>query len=79
LVVIGFLEEGLWAGLVWREHLNFFFPFADLPAIIQKDTLSLLVPLLTLPQATHYVLDGFIWKVKDSGANWQKVIFATSK
>jgi hypothetical protein len=23
---------------------------------------ALLVPLLALPQAVHYVLDGFIWK-----------------
>jgi hypothetical protein len=23
------------------------------------------VPLLSLPQITHYVLDGFIWKVSD--------------
>jgi hypothetical protein len=25
-----------------------------------------LVPLLALPQATHYVLDGFIWRRKSN-------------
>lgn len=76
LLTFGFLEEGLWAGFVWREHLEVFGVFSSLPRITAKDTLSWLVPLLTLPQATHYVLDGFIWKLKDSDANWQKVLFA---
>jgi hypothetical protein len=26
--------------------------------------LSLIVPLLALPQMTHYIPDGFIWKIK---------------
>ncbi len=30
--------------------------------------LSLLVPLLALPQATHYVWDAFLWKVKKANA-----------
>ncbi len=76
LLLFGFLEEGLWAGFVWRERLEVFGFFGSLPQITAKDTLSWLVPLLTLPQATHYVLDGFIWKIKDSQANWQKVLFA---
>jgi hypothetical protein len=76
LLLFGFLEEGLWAGLVWREHLEAFGVLGRLPEITAKDTLSWLVPLLTLPQATHYVLDGFIWKLKDSEANWQNVLFA---
>jgi hypothetical protein len=76
LLLFGFIEEGLWAGFVWREHLEAFGIFARLPEITARDTLSWLVPLLTLPQATHYVLDGFIWKLKDSDANWQKVLFA---
>lgn len=76
LFLFGFLEEGLWAGFVWREHLEVFGFFGSLPEVTAKDTLSWLIPLLTLPQATHYVLDGFIWKIKDSDANWQKVLFA---
>ena len=26
-------------------------------------TQAFIVPLLALPQATHYLLDGFIWKL----------------
>lgn len=75
LFLFAYLEEGLWAGFIWRDHLEAFGVLKGLPEITAKDTLSWIVPLLTLPQATHYVLDGFIWKMKDSEANWQKVLF----
>lgn len=70
LVVLAYLEEGLWAGFVWREHLSIFGPFAMLPAITDKSLLAVLVPLLSLPQSTHYVLDGFIWRVRDRKSVW---------
>ncbi|MEO6979448.1 MAG: hypothetical protein ABI113_13750 [Mucilaginibacter sp.] len=35
-----------------------------MPAITKSIVLALVVPLLALPQSTHYVLDGFIWRVK---------------
>ncbi len=75
LLFLGYIEEGLWAGFVWREHLEVFGPFANLPVIRAKDTLSWIVPLLTLPQATHYALDGFIWKIRDSESYWYKLFF----
>ncbi|SDD59268.1 hypothetical protein [Pedobacter soli] len=65
LVLFAYLEEGLWDGLVWKEHQAVFKPFSTLPQITSSELLSLLVPLLALPQATHYVLDGFIWKAKN--------------
>ena len=75
LILFGYIEEGFWAGLVWREHLEIFGMFANLPTIRAKDTLNLIVPLLTLPQATHYVLDGFIWRLRDNNSNWYKLFF----
>lgn len=65
LVLFAYLEEGLWDGLVWKEHQSVFEPFSVLPRITDKALLSLFVPLLALPQATHYVLDGFIWRAKN--------------
>ena len=62
LSLFAYFEEGLWDGLVWKEHSAAFSLFAFLPQIDEKQLLSLLVPLLALPQATHYVLDGFIWR-----------------
>lgn len=57
LIFIAFSEEYLWEILVWNEQFtgttndfsNWYF---------------LVVPLLTVPQFTHYLLDGFIWKSK---------------
>ncbi|GAA4335443.1 hypothetical protein GCM10023149_43460 [Mucilaginibacter gynuensis] len=63
LVVLAYLEEGLWDGLIWKEHGSIFQLFSHLPKIENKPLLSLLVPLLALPQSTHYVFDGFIWKI----------------
>ncbi len=64
LFVLAYLEEGLWDGMIWREHTGVFHWFTSLPVIEGHVALSLLVPLLSLPQSTHYVLDGFIWKKK---------------
>lgn len=57
LVLIAFFEEYLWEILVWNEQFsNFSFDASNWQFI--------LVPLLTVPQFTHYLLDGFIWKSK---------------
>jgi hypothetical protein len=65
LVVFAYFEEGLWDAWVWGDRPQLF-PWTDgwLPV---KDSalLACLVPLLALPQAVHYVLDGFIWRAKD--------------
>lgn len=64
LVLLAFVEETLWDSLVWHDHPEYFdFNFAwgwELPILAK----TLLVPLLAVPQMTHYVLDGFIWKLK---------------
>lgn len=65
MVALAYFEEGLWDALVWREHPGFFTLFKALPAIADTSLLAFLVPLLSLPQTTHYVLDGFIWRRKD--------------
>lgn len=60
LVAIALVEEGAWDKLVWHDHPGIFGEggFALTPVL-----LALVTPLLALPQATHYVLDGFIWRV----------------
>jgi hypothetical protein len=62
---LAYLEEGLWDGFVWQEHGAVFPGFDRLPPLRGKETLALIVPLLSLPQSVHYVLDGFIWRRKD--------------
>ncbi|MEO1697444.1 MAG: hypothetical protein AAFU73_09130 [Planctomycetota bacterium] len=60
LVLVGYAEEWLWDGLVWRDHPGLF-PFGpEGPA--PEWALALVVPLLAVPQATHYALDGWLWR-----------------
>jgi hypothetical protein len=59
---LAYLEEGLWDALQWREYPSLFSWLYGLPSHFTDNELALLIPLLALPQITHYVLDGFIWK-----------------
>jgi hypothetical protein len=59
LAALAWLEEWGWDRLLWHERPGLF-PGMDVAAA--PETLALVVPLLALPQATHYVLDGWIWR-----------------
>jgi hypothetical protein len=60
LVAIAFVEEGVWDVAVWHDHPGFFGALALSPGALG---LAVIVPLLALPQAVHYLLDAFVWKV----------------
>lgn len=63
IAAIAWFEEGLWDGMIWHgEHAGIFGAFQALPQIESRSILVFLIPLLAVPQATHYVLDGFIWR-----------------
>jgi len=74
LVLLAYVEEGCWDGFVWREHLALFPGFDWLPAIEENKLLSLLVPLLSVPQMTHYLLDGVIWRLR-AHPEWRATLF----
>ncbi|MEM9455706.1 MAG: hypothetical protein AAGF11_16100 [Myxococcota bacterium] len=62
LVALATSEEALWDRLVWHDHPGLFGASAvDLST--QPVVMAVVVALLTVPQATHYVLDRFIWRV----------------
>jgi hypothetical protein len=61
LIAAAWLEEWGWDRFVWHERASLF-PGPDLS--LSAAALALVVPLLALPQATHYVLDAWIWRVK---------------
>lgn len=61
LWLIAYVEELLWDRSVWHERAWLFGAAWDTGALK-----LLLVPLLALPQLTHYVLDGFIWRRKSN-------------
>jgi hypothetical protein len=39
--------------------------------------LSILIPLLSVPQISHYIIDGYIWKLKDDQYSWKKEVLDT--
>mgnify|MGYP006969350037 FL=1 len=55
--LLAYLEELVWDRLVWHERSWLFGT-----ALEAADAQSWLVPLLAVPQLTHYILDGFIWR-----------------
>lgn len=67
LLALAYFEEGLWDGLVWRDHAGLFPWAAELPWASSPLALAIVVPLLTLPQVTHYLIDGFIWRIRKPG------------
>ena len=74
LILLAWLEEGFWDGLVWGDHAAFFPGFSALPSIKDSALLALVVPLLAVPQLTHYLLDGFIWKVQSPENNVAEIL-----
>lgn len=64
VVALAFIEELAWDRLVWHDRPWLFGESGARPGAL---ALALIVPLLAVPQATHYVVDGFVWRRKDSG------------
>jgi hypothetical protein len=65
---LAFAEEMLWERLVWHDRPGWF-GGADRDApLLSEAARAFVVPLLALPQAVHYVLDGLLWRRKDTGS-----------
>ena len=58
---LAFVEELLWDRGVWRERGWLFGSGWN-----TSELRMFLVPLLAVPQLTHYILDGFIWRRRDN-------------
>lgn len=80
LVALAFVEEMAWDRFVWHDRAWLFGGgegddgglalLAGGAHSMPGHTswlLTLLVPLLALPQATHYALDAFLWRRRDTG------------
>ena len=65
LFLLAYLEEAIWDTLIWSEHKSIFFTIKLGAAISDYETLSWMIPLLALPQVTHYILDAYIWRFKE--------------
>ncbi len=60
ILSLALLEEAIWDRFVWHDRPGLFGVGTELGDM----ALAWLVPLLALPQAVHYVLDGFIWRLR---------------
>jgi hypothetical protein len=59
ILLLALVEEGLWDRFVFHDHEWLFGAGAS---TVTGLVAAFVVPLLALPQATHYVLDGFVWR-----------------
>jgi hypothetical protein len=64
LVTLAFVEELAWDRLVWHTH-DELFGFVRSHSV-SEGALVWIVPLLMVPQATHYVLDAFLWRRRET-------------
>lgn len=63
LVVLAFAEELLWDRLIWHDRP---WLFDSTGTELGPIAAALVVPLLALPQATHYALDAVLWRRGDT-------------
>jgi len=70
--LFAYIEELFWSR-GYHHHHGWLFGETELP-----DMRRVLVPLLAVPQITHYVLDGFIWR-RRSNPDLQEAIPAKSR
>ncbi len=76
LLAIAVAEEALWDRLVWGDHAEL---FGWLPSIDASRWLWVVVPVLTLPQSVHYVLDAVLWRRGHTGLEQARALgFAAS-
>jgi hypothetical protein len=71
LLVIAYVEEGFWDLFIWKEHQSLFAIFSSLSYLDSINFSLILIPLLSVPQISHYIIDGFIWKIKEDRYDWK--------
>jgi thiol:disulfide interchange protein len=70
IFLLAYIEEGLWDVALWQQHRNVFGLFNLMDKKPADVVLAILVPLLALPQVTHYIIDGFIWRINKNDLEW---------
>lgn len=61
IFLFAYIEEGLWDAFLWKERHGIFESFSFESGTL---LLNIIVPLLAMPQITHYIIDGYIWKIR---------------
>ena len=76
VLILAFGEEYLWDMFLFRDHLHFFTSIGSYPfnTLLSPYAKALAFALLSLPQVTHYLLDGFIWKMNSKNPYLRKIL-----
>jgi hypothetical protein len=69
LFSLAYFEELIWDVFVWKDHISIFPLLTQYSPLNNPLWLSIIVSVLVLPQVTHYVLDGFIWRFSKDKIN----------
>ncbi len=67
LLALAFAEELVWDRLVWHDRPSLFGGAWRGEPFLGPTARAFIVPLLALPQSTHYVLDAVLWRRRDTG------------
>jgi hypothetical protein len=80
ILLLAFGEEYLWDMLLYREHGVLFEWFFAYPLHVLQTPLvqAAALAMLCVPQVTHYILDGFIWKNNQKNP-YLRQVFAAEK
>lgn len=74
LLIFAWIEEAFWDSFVWKEHAGMFPLFNLFHLEVSRILLNIIIPILALPQLFHYVIDGYIWKIKNDKFEWSKIL-----
>jgi len=79
LFMLATAEEYLWNALLYRDYGVFFEALWRYPgeALAEPVWRAVAMAALALPQTTHYVLDGFIWKMNHRNPDLKARLFGT--
>lgn len=71
LLAFALIEEGLWERFVWHTYL----PGMGIDLeVLGAIAVSAWVALLSLPQITHYVLDGVLWRMTPANSDLRALV-----
>lgn len=78
VLLLAFGEEYLWDLLLYQERSSFFENWIGYPMTVINSPVfqAMALALLSVPQATHYVLDGFIWKANSKNPHIKTILLS---
>ena len=75
VIVLAIAEEYLWDMLVYRENESLFTLMGHYPIETPGYFIQLLaIGFLAVPQITHYILDGYIWKNNEKNPHLKEIL-----